>query len=190
MSADYPPALWVAAGSCNYSSRSGTAITAVTIHDIEGSYAGCISWFQNCAASVSAHYVARSSDGQITQMVLEVNKAWHVGSENPYTIGIEHEGYVNQTGWYTMAMYQGSANLVKDICSSNAINPLRTYFGPGCSGSTTQCLQGTCVKVKGHQMFPNQTHDDPGPNWNWETYYKLINNTHYYNSYCNRRDVL
>jgi hypothetical protein len=177
MSADYPPALWVAAASCNYSSRSGTAITAVTVHDVEGSYAGCISWFQNCAASVSAHYVARSSDGQITQMVLEVNKAWHVGSENPYTIGIEHEGYVNQTGWYTMAMYQGSADLVRDICSSNAINPLRTYFGPGCSGSTTQCLQGTCVKVKGHQMFPNQTHDDPGPNWNWETYYKLINNT-------------
>ncbi len=177
MSADYPPALWVAAGSCNYSFRSGAAITAVTIHDVEGSYAGCISWFQNCAASVSAHYVARSSDGQITQMVLEVNKAWHVGSENPYTIGIEHEGYVNQTGWYTMAMYQGSANLVKDICSSNAINPLRTYFGPGCSGSTAQCLQGTCVKIKGHQMFPSQTHDDPGPNWNWETYYKLINNT-------------
>ena len=177
MSADYPPAIWTPAASCNYSFRSGTAITAVTIHDVEGSYAGCISWFQNCAASASAHYVARSSDGQITQMVLEVNKAWHVGSENPYTVGIEHEGYVNQTGWYTMAMYQGSANLVKDICSSNAINPLRTYFGPGCSGSTAQCLQGTCVKVKGHQMFPNQTHNDPGPNWNWETYYKLINNT-------------
>ena len=177
MSADYPPAIWTPAASCNYSYRNGTAITAVTIHDVEGSYAGCISWFQNCAASVSAHYVARSSDGQITQMVLEVNKAWHVGSENPYTIGIEHEGYVNQTGWYTMAMYQGSANLVRDICSSNAINPLRTYFGPGCSGSSAQCLQGTCVKVKGHQMFPNQTHDDPGPNWNWETYYKLINNT-------------
>jgi N-acetyl-anhydromuramyl-L-alanine amidase AmpD len=177
MSADYAPAIWAAAPSCNYSSRSGTAITAVTIHDVEGSYAGCISWFQNCASSVSAHYVARSSDGQITQMVLEANKAWHVGSENPYTVGIEHEGYVNQTGWYTMAMYQGSADLVRDICSSNAINPLRTYFGPSCSGSTTQCLQGTCVKVKGHQMFPNQTHDDPGPNWNWETYYKLINNT-------------
>lgn len=177
MSVDYPPALWVAAGACNQSSRSGTAITAVVVHDVEGSYAGCISWFQNCAASVSAHYVARSSDGQITQMVLESGKAWHIGSENPYTIGIEHEGYVNQASWYTQAMYQGSADLVRDICSSNAINPLRTYFGPGCSGTTQQCLQGTCVKVKGHQMYPNQTHDDPGPNWNWEKYYKLINNT-------------
>lgn len=177
MSADYPAALWNPAASCNYSFRNGTAITAVVVHDVEGTYAGCISWFQNCAASVSAHYVARSSDGQITQMVLEADKAWHIGSENPYTIGIEHEGYVNQASWYTTAMYQGSANLVKDICSSNAINPLRTYFGPGCSGTTQQCLQGTCVKVKGHQMFPNQTHNDPGPNWNWEKYYKMINNT-------------
>lgn len=175
-SPDYPPALWAAAPTCNFSSRAGTAITAVVIHDVEGTYAGCISWFQNCASSVSAHYVARSSDGQITQMVYETDKAWHVGSENPYTIGIEHEGYVNQASWYTTAMYQGSADLVRDICTSNSINPLRTYFGPGCSGTTQQCQQGTCIKVKGHQMYPNQTHDDPGPNWNWAKYYTLINN--------------
>lgn len=177
-SADYPAALWTPAGSCNYSSRSGTAITAVTIHDIEGTYAGCISWFQNCSASVSAHYVLRSSDGQVTQMVLESNKAWHVGTENPYTIGLEHEGYVSQASWYTTAMYTGSANLVRDICSSGyGINPLRTYYGPGCSGSTAQCGIGSCTKIKGHQMFPNQTHDDPGPNWNWAKYYLLINNS-------------
>lgn len=176
-STDFAPALWVAAGSCNYSSRNGTAVSAVVIHDVEGSYAGCISWFQNCSASVSAHYVARSSDGQITQMVLESNKAWHVGSENPYTIGIEHEGYVNQTGWYTTAMYTGSAALVRDICNSGyGISPLRTYYGPGCSGSSGQCGLGTCTKIKGHQMYPNQSHDDPGPNWNWAKYYLLINN--------------
>ncbi len=173
-SADYSPALWNAAASCNYSTRGGTAISAVTIHDVEGSYAGCISWFQNCAASVSAHYVVRSSDGQITQMVLEANKAWHVGSENPYTIGIEHEGYQAQTGWYTNNMYVNSAGLVRDICASGyGINPLRAYNGPSCSGS---CVLGSCVKIKGHQHFPNQTHDDPGPNWNWYYYYTLINN--------------
>lgn len=178
LSPDYPPALYNPAASCNYSSRGGTAISAVAIHDVEGSYAGCISWFQNCAASVSAHYVVRSSDGQITQMVLEINKAWHIGSENGYTIGIEHEGYNNTPVWYTNNMYTTSAALVKYICSSNAINPLRTYYGPGCSGSTAQCLQGVCTKVKGHQMYPSQTHNDPGPYWNWDKYYKLINNTY------------
>ncbi len=176
-SSDYGPAIWNPAGSCNYSSRSGTAVSAVTIHDVEGSYAGCISWFQNCNASVSAHYVVRSSDGQITQMVDEADKAWHVGSENPYTIGIEHEGYVNQSGWYTNAMYTQSAALVRDICNSGyGISGLRTYYGPGCSGSSSQCGLGACTKIKGHQMFPNQSHNDPGPNWDWAKYYLLINN--------------
>ncbi|MGZ3885023.1 MAG: N-acetylmuramoyl-L-alanine amidase, partial [Bacteroidia bacterium] len=177
MSPDYPPAIWDPT-SCNYSSRGSTAISAVAIHDVEGTYAGCISWFKNCSASVSAHYVVRSSDGQITQMVYEADKAWHIGSENPYTLGIEHEGYNNNPSWYTNAMYGTSANLVKDMCTSNGINPLRCYFGPGCSGSTAQCLLGSCTKIKGHQMYPNQTHDDPGPYWNWDKYYKLINNTY------------
>ncbi len=26
-------------------------------------------------------------------------------------------------------------------------------------------------------MFPNQTHNDPGPYWNWDKFYKLLNNT-------------
>lgn len=176
VSVDYGPALSNFT-TCNYSSRSGTAITMVAIHDVEGSYAGCISWFKNCNANASAHYVIRSSDGQVTQMVLESNKAWHIGSENPYTLGIEHEGYNNNASWYTTAMLTSSADLVRDMCADNAINPLRCYFGPGCSGTTQQCQQGTCVKIKGHQMFPNQTHNDPGPYWNWDKFYKLLNNT-------------
>jgi hypothetical protein len=176
-SADYGSAIWNAAASCNYSSRSGTSISAVTIHTVQGSYAGCISWFQNCNASVSAHYVIRSSDGQVTQMVSESNKAWHVGSENPYTIGIEHEGYINDPSWYTQAMYQSSADLVRDICNSGyGINPLRTHYAPSCSGGSSQCQLGGCIKIKGHQHFPNQSHTDPGPNWNWTLFYQLINN--------------
>ncbi len=174
MSSDYAPAIWNPAGTCNQSSRSGTAVTAITIHDVEGTYSGCISWFQNCNSSVSAHYVIRSSDGQVTQMVLESGKAWHVGSENPYTIGYEHEGYRNQTGWYTSAMYNASANLSRDICNSGyGISPLRTYNGPSCNDI---CTLGSCVRIKGHQHFPNQTHNDPGPNWDWYLYYNLINN--------------
>ena len=174
-SLEYPPALWVATPTCNYSSRSGTPVSAVTIHTIQGSYAGAISWAQNCSSNVSYHYVARSSDGQITQMVYEADKGWHVGSENPYTIGIEHEGYVSNPAWYTVAMYTGSANLVKDICNSGyGINPLRTFQGPATSGSN---VLGSCTKIKGHQHYPNQSHTDPGINWNWEYYYQLINNT-------------
>lgn len=173
-STEYGPAIWDAAPACNYSSRSGVAVSAVTIHTIQGSYAGAISWAQNCLSNVSYHYVARSSDGQITQMVEEADKAWHVGSENPYTIGIEHEGYVDDPIWYTEAMYVGSANLVRDITESGyGINPLRTYKGPATAGTLTL---GACTKIKGHQHFPGASHTDPGINWKWEHYYRLINN--------------
>ena len=172
-STEYGPALWVATPSCNFSSRSGTPISAVTIHTIQGSYAGAISWAQNCNANVSYHYVVRSTDGQVTQMVYEADKGWHVGSENPYTIGIEHEGYVNNAAWYTVAMYNGSANLCKDITISGyGINPLRTYYGPASTGTN---LLGGCTKIKGHQHYANQSHTDPGINWNWEYFYQLIN---------------
>ncbi|HEY4800305.1 MAG TPA: CUB domain-containing protein, partial [Bacteroidia bacterium] len=173
---DYPPALWVA--SPNYNSRSGTAISAVTIHDTEGSYAASISWFQNTSSQVSAHYVMRSSDGQCTQTVLEANRAWHVGTENNYTIGIEHEGYAAQTGWYTTAMYQASANLVKDICNSGyGILPIHTGFWPWLATTyyNQSSIPGACTKIKGHQHYPNQTHTDPGPNWDWDYYFKLVN---------------
>lgn len=174
-STEYAPALWVATPTCNYSSRSGTAISAVTVHTIQGSYAGAISWAQNCSSNVSYHYVERSSDGQVTQMVLEADKAWHVGNENPYTIGIEHEGYVSDASWYTQAMYESSADLVRDITNSGyGINPLRTYYGVATSGVN---VLGGCTKIKGHQHYPNNTHTDPGINWDWEKYYKLINNS-------------
>ncbi|MFT5820880.1 MAG: hypothetical protein ACI8ZM_002128 [Crocinitomix sp.] len=172
-STEYGPAIWDAAPACNYSSRGGTAVSAVTVHTIQGSYAGAISWAQNCLSNVSYHYVARSSDGQITQMVEEADKGWHVGSENPYTIGIEHEGYVDNPIWYTEAMYTGSANLVRDITESGyGISPLRTFKGPATAGTLTL---GACTKIKGHQHFPGASHTDPGINWDWEHYYQLIN---------------
>lgn len=170
---DYAPALWVATPTCNFSSRNGTPVSAVTVHTVQGSYAGAISWAQNCSANVSYHYVVRSSDGQITQMVYESDKGWHVGAENPYTIGIEHEGYVDNPAWYTPSMYSASSALVKDITQSGyGINPLRTFQGPATVGIN---VLGGCTKIKGHQHFPNNSHTDPGVNWDWEHYYQLIN---------------
>ncbi len=167
---DYPSALWVA--SPNYSSRNATVITDVTVHTTQGSYAGTISWFQNTASQVSAHYVIRSSDGQVTQMVREVNKAWHVGSANPYTVGIEHEGFVDNASWYTTAMYNSSAAVTINICNRNNINKTTCYNGPSSSGVV---VLSSAIKIKGHQHYPSQTHVDPGINWNWPLYYSLIN---------------
>ncbi len=172
-STDYGPAIWNAAPSCNFSSRSGTAVSAVTVHTIQGTYAGAISWSQNCSSNVSYHYVVRTSDGQVTQMVREYQKAWHVGSANPYTIGIEHDGYVSNPASYSTALYIASAGISRDVSQSGyGILPTRTFFGTATSGLNTL---GACTRIKGHQHFPSQSHTDPGINWDWERYYKLIN---------------
>lgn len=182
LSPDYGPAIWDPT-TCNYSSRSGTAISAVTIHTVQGSYAGCISWFKNCDADASTHYVLKSSNGQITQMVYEADKAWHVTIHNPYTVGYEHEGYVDNPAWYTSAVYQSSANLTRDVCNAYGINTLRTFYRDSLDDGTSlddglHTLAGTgyCIQVAGHQHFSSQTHTDPGKYWCWDYYFKLINN--------------
>ena len=179
---DYPKAIWNPAPECNFSQRIDP-VSGVVIHYTEGSYAGCISWFKNCDASVSAHYVIRSSDGQVTQMVREADKAWHARTANPYTIGIEHEAYGNIWSFFTEAMYQSSADLVRNICSRYAsVNGHRTFYRDTLDNGT--CLNNglhdlggasACTKIRGHQHYPDQSHTDPGPYWDWNYYYKLIN---------------
>lgn len=179
---DYAPALWVPAPECNFSERTNP-VSAVVIHYTEGSYAGCISWFQNCDAQVSAHYVIRSHDGQVTQMVREADKAWHARSANAYSIGIEHEAYGDIVSFFTEEMYSSSAALVRDICSRyETIDGHRTFFTDTLDNGMALNTgvwdlggEGACLRIRGHQHFPGQTHTDPGPYWDWNRYYKLIN---------------
>ncbi len=181
-SPDYPPAIWDPAPECNWEPRT-KEVSAVVIHYTEGSYAGCISWFKNCDAEVSAHYVIRSADGQVTQMVRERDKAWHARTANGYTIGIEHEAYGNIWSFFTEEMYQSSADLVRSICSRyDTINGQRTHdrdtLDNGfCINNGLYNLggEGACIQIKGHQHYPDQSHTDPGPYWDWNYYYKLIN---------------
>ncbi len=139
----------------NYTRGRNCKISKVVIHDIEGSYYGAISWFRNPRSNVSAHYVIRDKDGQITQMVHERDKAWHATVANCYAIGIEHEGYAFRTGYYTEAMYRASAKLVCHITQRYGIPIDRTH-------------------IIGHYQVPTSTHRDPGPHWNWSHYMDLV----------------
>ncbi|MFK7972041.1 MAG: CUB domain-containing protein, partial [Bacteroidia bacterium] len=163
------------ANTRNYGSRKAEdKIEFVTIHTIQGSYASCISWFRNPAARVSAHYVVRALDGQVTQMVCEGDKAYHVRTHNANAIGIEHEGFIDEGySWYTSAMYESSAALVRDICKRRGINPLQMFQGPATKG--VRVLGDNCTKIKGHQHFKGNDHIDPGPYWDWNRYFRLIN---------------
>jgi len=178
---------WVSTTN-HYTGWNGHTVSAIAIHTVQGSYTGCISWFQNTSSSASTHYVVASNSsyaGQVTQMVDESNAAWHVTSENYYAIGYEHEGYVDDPAWYTVTMYQTSADLTRDVCVGNNINPLRMFYRDTLDDGTvldygihSLGAEGSCIKIKGHQHFPGQTHTDPGENWYWDYYFKLVNPTY------------
>jgi N-acetylmuramoyl-L-alanine amidase CwlA len=159
-SLDYGPALFAPANSGNFTvaNRESThPINFVVIHTTQGSYAGTISWFQNPASNVSTHYVIRSSDGQITQMVREKDIGFHAGNStyNAQSIGIEHEGFVNDPSWYTDSMYRASAALTRNVCLKYGIPMTRS-------------------RIIAHSEVPGATHTDPGPNWNWTFYMQLV----------------
>ena len=161
MSTDYGPAAWVPASTSNYTvaSRPGTyRVNYIVIHTTQGSYAGSISWYQNPASQVSAHYTFRSSDGAVTQSVREKDVAWHAGNwtYNTQSIGIEHEGYVDNPAWYTDSMYRASAALTRTLADRYGIPKDRAH-------------------IIGHSQVPGATHTDPGPNWNWTYYLQLVN---------------
>lgn len=169
-------AVWQPSPSCNFSSRNGSAVTATTVHTTQGSFAGALAWFMSCQSNVSSHYLIRSSDGFLLQLVNEDAKAWHVGTENAYTIGIEHEGFITNPAWYTDTMYANSAALIQRIAQRHGIALSRSAWWPWSASATYAQHQrpGVCTRIKGHQHFPNQTHTDPGPNWDWPKYSNLI----------------
>ncbi|MFD7893767.1 peptidoglycan-binding protein [Streptomyces sp. NPDC059743] len=155
LSPDYPPAAWVPANAANYAVGRSASISTVVVHVTQGSYAGTISWFQNASSQVSAHYVVRSSDGAITQMVRDSNTAYHARSANSSSLGIEHEGFIADPSWFTDAMYRSSAALTKYLCERYGIPKDRAH-------------------VVGHAEVPGNDHTDPGPNWNWNYYMQLV----------------
>lgn len=159
---------YVRAASCNYTSgRSTSDIDMIVVHTAQGSYSGTYNWFQNCSASASAHYVLRSSDGEITQMVAEKDDAWHAGHSvtNNRSVSIELEGYIEDpTRWYTAASMQSLANLVTDIASRQGVALDRSHVighmeVPGCKyagGGGASC------------------HTDPGTGFDWTQLFSLF----------------
>jgi hypothetical protein len=160
-------AIWSPAASSNYTNGRGQRVNLVVIHTCQGGYSGCVATFKNPSRGASAHYVLRSSDGQMTQMVDEADTAWHAGNwnYNQRSVGIEHEGFVDNTAWYTEAMYRSSARLTCGITRRHNIPIDRDH-------------------IIGHAEVPDPyepgkfggagNHTDPGRNWNWGHFIALV----------------
>lgn len=147
--------------------------TLIIIHTCEGSYSGCWSWLTNSRSGVSAHYVVNNDGTEVSQLVSESRKAWHIGatydsnlnsgtasylsgsSSNNFTIGIEHAGYASQSTW-SSGLIDRSSELVCDIAADWDI-PIDRYH------------------VVGHGQLQPYNRVDPGSNWPWSTYLSMAN---------------
>jgi len=148
----------------------------VVIHTCESSYSSCWSWLTNPAAQASAHYVVNSDGSEISKLVYESKRAWHVGatylcsrnnsvdcrfdgySSNHFTIGIEHAGYASQTSFPT-GQIRESAELTCQISKRNDIPRDRNH-------------------IVSHARLQPYDRTDPGANWPWTDYMNRVN------SYC------
>jgi hypothetical protein len=171
---DFPGAVWRA--SPNYNSRGGSSIHMIVIHTCEGSYTSCWSWLDNSAAQASAHYVVSESGNEVSQLVREYNRAWHVAasydcsrnqghdcsrngqSVNNFAVGIEHGGFASQSS-FPAGQIETSARLSCDITKAYGIPRDRLH-------------------IVGHGQLQPWNRTDPGSHWPWSTYVSKIN------SYC------
>ncbi len=185
----YPPMNWQAAHPNNYiAGRNGGRVRYVVIHMTEGSYYGTLQWFSQANPyQSSTHYVIKSSNGEITQMVGEANAAWHAGN-NHYSlnsIGIEHEGYTsNLSAWFTEAMYQSSAKLVCAIAKKHGL-PVnsQTIIGhfqiPNPNRLSASAAPATWAQWTANRYNYGgvSNHFDPSYGtsaWNWDYYLGLV----------------
>lgn len=155
---DFPGAKWVPAKWDHFQYGRTSAITHIIIHTTEGSYNSAISWFRSPSNpwKTSAHYVVRSSDGEVTQMVRESDTAHHIGGWNPFTIGIEHEAMAGEGHlWFTEAMLRTSAAITRAACLRYGIPMDRNH-------------------IRGHVEVPGASHWDPGPYFPWDYYMSLV----------------
>jgi N-acetyl-anhydromuramyl-L-alanine amidase AmpD len=170
---DQAGAIWRA--SPNFNARPAGEIgriAMVIIHSCEGSYTGCWSWLANPDSRVSAHYVVREDGSEITQLVREADRGWHIGStyncalnqnfdcwrngqsNNHFTIGIEHAGYASQTFW-PAAQLDASAKLVCDLTRRHGIHRDN-------------------IHIVSHAQLQPHNRTDPGANWPWAHFYARI----------------
>ncbi|MCA9624876.1 MAG: N-acetylmuramoyl-L-alanine amidase [Myxococcales bacterium] len=176
---DYGDSVW--RPTSKHSARPSGAAgdpSMVIIHSCEGSYSSCLNTLTTSSAQVSAHYVVNGTGSEISQMVRENRKAWHIGAtykcsrngnvrcdlngygSNGFTVGIEHAGFASQSSW-PQNQLDASARLVCDIATDHGITIDKFH-------------------VVGHGQLQPYNRTDPGKNWPWASFLASAN------AFCNQ----
>ncbi|MFF0427964.1 N-acetylmuramoyl-L-alanine amidase [Streptomyces sp. NPDC004520] len=164
---------FVPAAASNYQvsarNSNGMGVDFIVIHDLEGSYDGGVSWFQDPVSGVSAHYVMKADGSEATQMVATKDIAFHAGNywTNLHGIGIEMEGYAAQgPTWFTPAQYKATAALVVYLARRFDVPLDRKHI-----------IGHDNVLPPRPARVPD-AHWDPGPYWDWEKFMALLDPDH------------
>ncbi|GAA4720847.1 N-acetylmuramoyl-L-alanine amidase [Promicromonospora umidemergens] len=141
----------------------GPSLDYILIHDTETAYQPTVNLVQD-PTYLAWNYTLRSSDGHVANHLDPADVGWHAGNWflNMHSIGLEHEGWAGTGDWYTEAMYQSSAALVRHLAAEHGIPLDRAH-------------------VIGHDQVPGilpgytkNVHWDPGPYWDWDHYFELL----------------
>ncbi|GES29186.1 N-acetylmuramoyl-L-alanine amidase [Streptomyces angustmyceticus] len=156
----YPPHRWAPASPSNFTAANRPAkypVDMVVIHVTQETYKNTLKLFKSPRHKAAAHYVVRSADGALAQCVREHDVAWHAGNwgYNTRSIGIEHEGWIDDPTWFTDELYAQSARLTAAICGRYGIPVDREH-------------------IVGHVEVPGTDHTDPGEFWDWARYLQLV----------------
>ena len=166
---DFASAIWRPSPNFDQRAADSTGVPhMVIIHTCESNYPSCWRWLDNPASQVSAHYVVNEDGSEISQLVLEKNRAWHIAAlydctlnrrhecwrngvqSNHFTVGVEHAGFVSQDS-FPRAQLDRSAALVCDVTRRRAIP--RDW-----------------QHIVGHGQLQPVDRTDPGPHWPWIAY--------------------
>ena len=156
--------------SPNYNSRpAGVDVDSVIVHTTEGSLAGTLSWLQNSASGVSAHFVI-APDGELYQMVNSGNRAWHATYYNSRSIGVEMVGYAGQASTWN------DANLatLAQVLAWSAVQfdiPVQRPAGDAYDYANDRF---DAAGIIGHSQIQPWNKSDPGPFFPWQ---QVLNDT-------------
>jgi N-acetylmuramoyl-L-alanine amidase len=129
-------------GCKNYGSRNGAKITAIVVHyTTTDNIESPIGHFLNEDSEVSAHYII-GKNGRIVQMVKDEDRAFHCGSFNSDSIGIEHVAELGDK--LTSKQEASSVALIKYLVKKHGVAK---------------------NKILGHRWSPGNDTDCPGDLW-------------------------
>jgi len=200
--------------------RQGWAPDIIVCHITEGAFNGAVSWLTNPQSQVSSHFVV-AQDGRIAQLVPITDTAWANGTTtgtdnrgnrharleavrqrnvnaNLYTISIEHEGRLAETGGrLTPAQLEATVRLIGHIRTEvrrifNTEIPISRdnivghaditpQWKPNCPGAAFQ-FDEIIQRLRANESNV-VAEDAPGPSrwaaeaWEWATQRRLTDGT-------------